>query len=169
MNEQIFEIGILGKIVPSVEHINGEVHYYFVPFQPSSDLDNLMKSKSLPKICISMYANLVLNICATCLGSKPVVLGQIDFSGTGKDYDELKELIFNSLEVRASDMIDISGTLSLMPKCSFLSKQGYVLPSLIFKKNNDADLEFWVSQDVIYKGSRLCGKLQLGVLIASRL
>ncbi|MFA4818923.1 MAG: hypothetical protein WC621_03715 [Patescibacteria group bacterium] len=170
MNEQIFEIGILGKIAASIDRIGGEVCYYFLPLEPSVRLGELIKSKSLPRISVSMYAKLALTISATRLEwSKPVVLGQIDFSGIGKDYDELYELIFNSLEIMVSDMVDVSGTLNLMPKCSFLSKQGYALPSLIIRTNGTGAVEFWASQEGLYTGSRLCGNIQLGVLTASDL
>jgi len=169
MNEQIFEIGILGKIAASIDRIGGEVCYYFLPLEPSVRLGELIKSKPLPRISVSMYAKLALTISATRLGSTPVVLGQVDFSGIGKDYDELYELIFNSLEIMVSDMVDASGALNLMPKCSFLSKQGYALPSLIIRTNGTGVLEFWASQEGLYTGSRLCGKIQLGVLPASDL
>ncbi len=169
MNEQIFEIGILGKIAVSIDRIGGEICYYFLRLEPSVRLGELIKSKPLPRISVSMYANLALTISATRLGSTPVVLGQIDFSGIGKDYDELYELIFNSLEIVVSDMVNVSGTPNLMPKCSFLSKQGYALPSLIIRKNGDTAVEFWASQEGLYTGSRLCGKIQLGVLKADDL
>ncbi len=166
MNEHIFEVGILGKMTPFIDRIGGELCYCFLPLEPLDSLEGFVQSRPLPRIVVSMYAKLMLTISATYLKQGSVVLGQIDFSTTGKDYDELKRLIFDSLDIVVSNMTDLSGMVSIIPKCKFLDEQGYILPSLIIKNNNVA-AEFWTAQDGGYGGSHLCGKLQLGVLGSS--